>query len=531
MGAIAAALACALAALVIDIGSVALHARRTQQAADLGALAAAFDLANAEPVGRATVSDNLTAAARTTVEVGVYTPDSGRRPADRFQPGQADPNAARVTVRAEAPLYFGRWVLGRSSTPITRTARAARPGGEPLAAFSLGSRLARLDGGVANQLLSALTGSRVSLSVADYNALADAKVDLLAFSGALAAEVGVEAGRFDRLADAQIDAHGLARALGDSTGGAAREVLGRAVPAATDRRLRIGDLIDLSPQGASAGLEHLDAKVSALDLLFAGLETANGERQLSLDLGARAGLADLDVRLAIGERPNHSPWLAVTKTGEPVLNTAQARLYIRARTAQTLSGLAQVNLPILVEVAPAQARLSAIRCTPQGVDLAIRPGVARARIASIDERRLADFKTPLQTQKGTLVSVVGLVTITGQADIEAADTGWRTVGFDAADIAERRMKSVTSRGFTGGLVTTLIQRLDVDVRVIGLGLGLGLGGLTQALGVLLTPLGPLLDAVVNGVLDPLGLKFGEADVAVHGVRCPAAGAGKAVLVG
>jgi uncharacterized membrane protein len=125
--------------------------------------------------------------------------------------------------------------------------------------------------------------------------------------------------------------------------------------------------------------------------------------------------------------------------------------------------------------------------------------------------------------------VVGLVTITGQADIEAADTGWRTVGFDAADIAGRRMKSVTSRGFTGGLVTTLIQRLDVDVRVIGL--GLGLGGLTQALGVLLTPLGPVLDAVVNAVLDPLGLKFGEADVAVHGVRCPAAGAGKAVLVG
>ena len=530
MGAIAAALACALAALVIDVGSVALHARRTQQAADLGALAAARDLPNAEPVGRATVSDNLTAAARTTVEVGVYAADPARRPADRFQPGQADPNAARVTVRAEAPLYFGRWVLGRSSTPITRTARAARPGGEPLAAFSLGSRLARLDGGVADQLLSALTGSRVSLSVADYNALADAKVDLLAFSRALATEVGVEAGRFDRLADAQIDAHGLSRALGASTSGAAREVLGRAVPAATDRRLRIGDLIDLSPQGASAGLERLDAKVSALDLLFAGLETANGERQLSLDLGARAGLADLDVRLAIGERPNHSPWLAVTSTGEPILNTAQARLYIRARTAQSLSGLAQVNLPILVEVAPAQARLSAIRCTPQGVDLAVRPGVARARIASIDERRLTDFKTPLQTQKATLVSVVGLVTITGQADIEAADTGWRTVGFDAADIAGRRMKSVASRGFTGGLVTTLIQRLDVDVRVIGL--GLGLGGLTQALGALLTPLGPVLDAVVNAVLDPLGLKFGEADVTVHGVRCPAAGgAGKAVLVG
>ena len=50
--------------------------------------------------------------------------------------------------------------------------------------------------------------------------------------------------------------------------------------------------------------------------------------------------------------------------------------------------------------------------------------------------------------------------------------------------------------------------------------GLGLGDLTKALGQLLTPLAPVLDGVLNPVLDLLGLKLGEADVTVHGLSCP-----------
>ncbi|MFN4042174.1 MAG: TadG family pilus assembly protein [Brevundimonas sp.] len=536
MGCVAAALACGLAALTIDVGSVALHARTVQTAADLGALAAARDLERAEEAGLATVTDNLGMGAETVVERGFYAPDPTVTPEARFSAGGAGVNAARVTVRSEAPLYFGRWVLGRPSTPVTRTARAARRADEPLAAFSLGSRLARLDGGVANQILSGLTGSSLSLTAADYQALVDAQVDLLGFSRALATEANVSAGRFDRLADARIDGpaltRALAQALATSDTARATPALSRVGAAAEGRSLRVGDLVDLSGQGVGAGLERLDARASALDALFAGLETANGERQLSLDLGARTGLADLDVWLAIGERPNQSPWLAVTADGEPVLSTAQARLFIRARTAQSLAGLARVDLPILIELAPAQARLQALRCTPsRSVDLAVRPGVARARVTAVDTRRLADFKTPIPTQKATLLSVAGLVSVAAQADVEAADPGFRTVGFSADDIAARRTRSASSRGFAGGLVATLIQRLDVDVRVIGL--GLGLGNLTQALGVLLTPLGPVLDGVVNAVLDPLGLKFGEAHVTVHGLRCPdaAGGAASAVLVG
>ncbi len=61
--------------------------------------------------------------------------------------------------------------------------------------------------------------------------------------------------------------------------------------------------------------------------------------------------------LAIGERPNRSPWLTVTSKGEPIIRTAQTRIYLEATTAKALSDLTAVKLPVLIEAASAEARL------------------------------------------------------------------------------------------------------------------------------------------------------------------------------
>jgi uncharacterized membrane protein len=51
-----------------------------------------------------------------------------------------------------------------------------------------------------------------------------------------------------------------------------------------------------------------------------------------------------------------------------------------------LSGLAQVNLPILIELASSEARLDSIACKPsRTVTLGVRPGLAQAHIG--DHRR------------------------------------------------------------------------------------------------------------------------------------------------
>lgn len=510
---------CVLLALVIDVGSVALKARQLQGAADLAALSAARDRDRALAAAQATARDNLGQAVEVAVTPGVYRPDRTIAPGARFAPGDTAANAVRVTLSEPAPLYFGRWILGRESIALTRTATAAIAQEPPRAMFSIGSRLARLDGGIANTVLSGLTGSEVSLSVMDYEALADADVSLLRFSDALATELGLQAGDYDSLLQREIAAGRALRVLEEIAGPQASSGLSQLAEAATDVSVQLSDLIGVEA-GAQDGLVGpLDVSLSALDLATAMLEVGAGDRQVALDLGARAGLADVDVSLAIGERPNHSSWITVTSQGTPVVRTAQARLYVKAHTAQKLSGLAQVNLPILVELAGSEARLNAITCDPvRAVELGVRPGLAKATIGAIDERRLADFKQPLVPARATLVSVAGLVSITGRAQVEAADQGFSPLPFSDADIANQTIRTVQTRGIANGVVVSLLQRLDLDVNVIGL--GIGLGGLANALGALLAPLGPVLDGLINPVLDTLGLKFGEADLIVHNATCP-----------
>lgn len=525
MAAVAGGLLCLFTAAVIDLGVLVLHTRRVQGAADLAALSAVRVLDRGEVAARVaadrTVQANVSPEAVVSVSttLGVYTPDPKIDRARRFQPGGAA-NAARVEAISPAPMFFVPLLLGRDKVVVTRRAVAARVGGvPPKAMISIGSRLARLDGGVANQLLSGLAGSKVSLSVMDYRRLIDLDVNLLGFTDALATDLGVEVGDYDRLLATQVDAGRALKVLERLAGGADGGALGRLASASAGVKVRLGDLIGVDAQAPDGVRQGLDASVSAMDLIMAMLEAGGGQRQIALDLGAPAGVADLWATLAIGERPNRSPWLTVTANGQPLVRTAQARLYVRARTVQSLSGLARVELPILVELAASEARLKSLSCDPgRSVEVDVRPGLARAMIGAVDEGRLHDFKTPLAPRPATLLSVLGLVSITGKADVEAADVGFRTLRFDADDIKARRIKTMTSRSLATGLVSSLIQRLDVTVDVIGL--GLGLGDLTKALGQLLTPLGPVLDGVLNPVLDLLGLKLGEADVAVHGLSCP-----------
>ncbi|KPF83505.1 hypothetical protein IP78_01875 [Brevundimonas sp. AAP58] len=515
MVAAAGALLCVLAAIVVDLASLALAGRSLQGAADLAALSAAANLDRAHLAAETTARANLGEVATVTV-TGRYSPDASRAPVDRFMASAAPANAARVTLTRASSLYFGRWIVGRSEVTLSRTAVAAASADPPRAMFSIGSRLAAVEGGIANALLSGLTGSSVNLSVMDYEALADAEVNLLGVFDALATELDVEAGRYDRLLEQEIE---VGRALGvirDLAGNQADSALSKLTGPASNVTVRLGEVFRLEADASGGLAQGLDASVSVLDLAMAMLETG-GERQIRLDLGVQTGLADVTADLAIGERPNRSPWLTVTGQGQPVIRTAQARLYLKARTAQKLSGLAQIELPILLELAASEARLDAVSCGPDAVSVGVRPGLARAMLGRIDEAHLDDFQRTLTPTPATLLNVAGLVRLTAKGDVEVADTRFQTVRFSAADIADQRVRTATAANLPSGLIASLFDRLEVNVQALGL--GLGLGGLTSALGSLLAPIGPVLDGLVHPILDMVGLKLGQADVRVHGVTC------------
>lgn len=524
-----ACLLCLVAAVAIDLGALALHARRTQGAADLSALSAVSRLDKAASAGQATAAANLPADDLSVqTAVGRYTANPDLAPEQRFSTDADAPNAARVTVTAPAPLFFSRWLLGRDKVLVTHSATAAAPRTSK-AMFSLGSRLARLDGGVANQLLSGLTGSRVSLSAMDYRALADLDVNLLTFTDALATRLGVTAGDYETLLSTTVDAGTALGVLNDLAGGEDGGALGKLTGAAIGVKAPLGSLIGADVQAPEGLREGLNADVAALDLITAMLEVGAGDRQIALALNAPLGVADLKTSLAIGERPNRSPWLTVTDKGAPIIRTAQARLYLRLKTSSKLAGLAQVELPILIELASSEARLNALTCgRNEAVEIGVRPGLARAMIGVVDEGRLDDFKRPLTPRPATVLSLLGLVALNAKADVEVADTAFKTLRFSRDDIEAKTVRTAASRSFANGLVSSLFQRLELTPKVLNL--PLDLGALTRSLGGLLAPIGPALDATLNPLFDLLGLRFGEADVRVHGLSCPDQAGVRPVLV-
>ena len=183
-------------ALAVDIGSVYLDRRAAQAATDLAAMSAAADLTKAGANARATITQNrFPADTPFTLELGTYTPDAAVAAADRFRVSTAaTANAARVTLRTQTNLDFGRVLTGADSYPITTVATAAR---SALAAFAIGSRLASVDGGLLNRILGSMLGGSLSLSVMDYRALADVKLDMFDFMNALATRARITGTTYD----------------------------------------------------------------------------------------------------------------------------------------------------------------------------------------------------------------------------------------------------------------------------------------------------------------------------------------------
>ncbi|MBP7703805.1 MAG: hypothetical protein KA105_00810 [Caulobacter sp.] len=519
----------ACGAVAIDLGSIFVQSRQLQGIADLAALAAARDLDNAQQAAEATAAANGWDGPLTvTVTKGGYAASAQVAPASRFTPNAASPNAVRVKVSGKAHLFFGQVILGEDSTDIDRTATAARA---ELASFSLGSRLASLNGGVANALLTQLTGSSVSLSVMDYNALADADVDLLEYLDALKVDADLTAATYDEVLSSNVStgqALTVLSTLLDDKGEdvAAAAVKKIAVAAGDATPAELDKLIDLGPYAAQdhvAGASGAGVALSALDLSNATLLVAGGGRQVQLDLGTSVpGLADVDAWLAIGERPNNSAWLTVASDGSSTIRTAQTRLYVETKllTGGLLGALAQIKLPLYVEAASAEAKLQSMNCGANSAVLSVKPSLGDVWIGEIDKTKLNDFKTKITPTSAVLADVLNLITAKTSAHAQLGGQTWHSVSFSKADIAAGTVKTVSTTDTVTALTSSLVKDLGVEVKVLGLlKLLISDSAATKVIGGLLTAAAPSLDGVLNSLTSLLGVRLGEADVRVNGLRC------------
>lgn len=538
------------AALGVDYGALTLQQRRAQTMVDLAAIQAASAITDPIeavrryldangldyaiklpdgnyllPDGHEISEDKLAEETDTVIEItsGIYRPDPALAVGERFAAVSASPDAVRVTARQEAELYFASSFTDPIAFEVTGTASATKN-----ASYWIGSRLASLNGGILNSVLGGLLGTELSLSVADYNALADLDVDLLAFSEALATELDLTAVTFDDLLATDISypqflsALALTRGVPQRASGVLRAVetaLGTA--AAT---LRLGDILALDAIGNETigSRQSLAVYGNALQLVSAAAAVANGERQVDLDLGVSLpGLADVSAMLAIGEPAVSSPVIAAG--GAPV-RTAQVRLLLDVEAAGLLSLLnARIHLPVFIEVAQSEARLKAITChglgTNASVELAVTPGLARVGLGEVDVSKFDDFNAELDLAEAEIVKIP-LVEVRGIADVEVDNLTATSVNFSVNDIHERRVKTASTRDIVGSLAGSLMSNVALEVELAGLSLGTP-DALLELVGKTLEELAAPLDTVLYNTLLALGVRVGEIDVGVTGVHCGA----------
>jgi uncharacterized membrane protein len=500
------------AATAVDYGSMVMRRQQLQGLADRAALASVTSGDATTATAQLIAAEGMDGVSLASAQTGSYVPDRSIAPAARFQPSATDRTAVRVVLRRRVPLFFAGVLTGKRFQDLQATATAARTGE---AAIAIGSRLVSVQGGVPGALLSSLAGVNLNLSVADYNALVGANVDVLALSSLLKTRAGVSLGTFDSTATSIVDLPTLITAMADassssSAGAVLRQVALKVPPTQVDVRR----LIDL---GSSATPPAVSVAADAL--LREALVGTGGDRQVTLGLGVQVpGLASTNVRMAIGSRSATSPWIKVGHDATVTVSTAQVRLGVTARVDVLGVGLAAAELPVVIEGAGASARLAAITCGSGGatVDVDAQASPGRAMIASVSDPAFYALSTPLPSQYATLLSVP-LTSIRGLADIQLGGTGWQRLTFSPTDIANGAVQTVNATSLTQGLVASLMQRLDIRINVLGI--DVGTSPLTTPLLGALTGATPALDGLLDQVQQVAGIRVGQADVRVPGARC------------
>lgn len=542
-------------ALAVDYGKLTLERRTLQQHADLAAIVAASNPADRISAVRHYLSSNdldyvialengfvETGGERlesvpddhkgiVRIEPGIYQPLPELEVDERFS--QVAPtetsNAARVHLSRPGTLHFAALFSEPPTLSAVGTAHASAQ-----AAFSIGSRLASLNDGIANQVLGAMLGSRIDLRLMDYNALVGADISLLAFMDALATDLSLEAVTYDELLNRSVSLGQMATALSslDGLSPQASAALRSLVTSVGTRNtpIALSALLDAGPLGRAAvgAAQGIAVKANALDIIAAMASIAGAGRQIALDLDQTLpGLASVSLKLAVGQPPEGSAWIAIGERGATV-RTAQTRLVLDVKILGT-GAISALHVPLYLEIAYGEATLSAIDCgaagLPRSVTLDARPGILEAAVGKVTPSSFTDFTRDPTVAKANIVDLL-LLKVKASAHLEVANIDATALRFSGDDIARGVTKTIDTQDLTRSLTLSLLERLQLEIDILGLGLGLGnVQAVTRLVTSLLEGVSAPLDQVLHSTLRSVGVSVGEADIRVTGAEC-----NRAVLV-
>lgn len=542
----------AVAAIVIDAGSI-LYARRTlQTATDAAALSAAQHLDTAQTSATDVMTENGYGSGNISeVSTGTYTADEATPRAGRFvtpTPANGSTNSVRVRTTGTAPTYFAR-VFGRSSlTTISAESTAAI---RSTASFQAGTRLAQLQNGLANKLLGGLLGTTVSLSAVDYNGLLGANVSALAFLNALATQVSLSStSTYGDLLNTNATVGQILNAslnvLQDSSGTLASGSVSSATSA-------VKTLLNQLPLNKSVKISQIISAPALVDRTVATLGNGGDSPEINaygivaatarasgagtiVNLGSALTIpltgTTVNVKLAVGEGMQSATGPVGTS-----LTTSQVRLLIDLKLADTSATqllttitATSIDLPLYVEAAQGTATIDKIPCTSDDmVDLVGQTGAVKLQYGTVASG-FASFPSSPTVTAGSIASVkllgipVAQINATGSTTVVA--NGPETHNFSSSDIQAGTVQTVPSNSDGKLIADNAPGALHTSVTLLGsVSLGLLNVLLSSVTSTLLSALA-LLDAPVSNLLTTLGVGLGVMDMSVTGAKC-----GVPVLVG
>jgi uncharacterized membrane protein len=376
--------------------------REMQKGADLAALSAVqvlgmgtpADCARAVTAGRISALANVPGffatftAADITVECKVW--DSTRADASGMHvfdaaSGQSF-NAVRVGVRKRLATIIPTFSGGSDGGTLVATTAVAT-NTQPVAAFSVGSRLLRLErGGLLSQLLTSVGASPAQLDVLDAAGLASVNITPAGLLQALGLPLSVATGvgtpeqlaavnnlTLGQLLNATLTVIDKAGTVGADVGllkNAINTVLALMPLNLPVKLFGNGGVLDLSVVGGGAA-SALQANVNALNILETALVVANGQNLINL--GLSVPLLGVDARVRIVEPPT----VAIGGVGTQA-TSAGIRVYLRINAGNIpvvgsiLGNLLNTNvdLPIIINVAQSTGTLTKLCEAPLPQDQA-----------------------------------------------------------------------------------------------------------------------------------------------------------------
>ncbi|HET7833915.1 MAG TPA: TadG family pilus assembly protein [Gallionella sp.] len=521
MAAVTLTVAVVVAALALDLGRIYWIKRDLQKAADLASLSAVTEIPQATTVAQNIALANgfdyqkVATANSMTVTTGMYNWTTRV-----FTPG-GDPDtldAVQVIVATTIPYYFMPGSLRLEASAISVR--------DPVAGFSLGSFIARLDttqSALLNSVLGGLLGGAINLDIGSYKGLAAGTVSLAGLQLALGL------GTVDEVLNANLSLAGLLDATitalnnkGDAASVNAASILGTVrTSVASNRSLRVGDLLNVDTSNPQAAA---NTEVNVMQLLQTGAQIANGSHFVDIpNLGVSVGsLANVGLGLSVIEPPTIAIGPARKNSNGQWMTRAHAA-QIRLKLGLKLDlAVLQVNLPLYIESGAADASLTKIVCKlprdDSEVTIEATPQLVAAYIGNVDNAVMENHAQPVTPTTATLVNVLGLITIKGYAKVVVGGGQPRDLVFNGP-FDQYNTTATASLGIGSALGTALQQPGNMDTKVELDLLGLLKIDAGPIIAAIIAVLNSVLDALLDPLLSLLGVSLGGADVTAFYLNC------------